>query len=201
MQYQEAARRRCRGCRFPRDRGHGVPGGRGRGRSARDVLRRLQDHPSQRRGRGLRALQDRGGDDQGLHRGPRRPGRRVGRHPRAGREAHRPRGPGADAPAAGRRHVPHRGRAGPGRAVPDARRRARRRPVVRALPRAPRAGACARRAGPDRCPGAEAHDDRERQPRAARPAPHRGGRARGVRGPVGLRDARLDPLGDRQERL
>ena len=60
---------------------------------------------------------------------------------------------GAAALASGRRHLPHRGRAGPGRARPDARRPPRGRARLRALPRAARAGA--RQAGRRPPPSAE----------------------------------------------
>ena len=67
---------------------------------------------------------------------------------------------GAAALASGRRHLPHRGRAGPGRARPDARRRARGRACLRAVPRAARAGARHARAPcrPLRRAGADGHD-------------------------------------------
>ena len=56
-------------------------------------------------------------------------------------KAHRCRRRGADEAQARRRRDPHRGDPGPGRARADARRRARGRARLRALPRAPRAGA------------------------------------------------------------
>ena len=105
------------------------------------AVRRIQDHPPQRRRGRVRAAQDLDRDDQGFPRRERRHRRGFGARARAGRAADRSGRPGARAPPAFGRHVPHRGHPGPGRARAHARRRAQRRPRLRALPRGARAGA------------------------------------------------------------
>ena len=103
---------------------------------------RLQGHPPQRRGRRRSSpdkIADRG--DQGVPRGERRAGRGVSAGARDGRAADANGGRGAGAPPAVRRHVPHRGHPGPGRARADALRRARGGPLLRAVPRGARASA------------------------------------------------------------
>ena len=145
-----------------------------------DVVRGLQGHPPQwRRGR-LRAIEDRGGDDQGVHCGAWRAGCCIGRDPRAGREAHDQRRHGAVASSAGRRHLSYRRRAGPGRTFADARRRARCRALLRAVSRTARAGAGRHAAGHAcRCRTA-AGDDRGGASCSAGHAAHRGAGAGGV---------------------
>ena len=196
MQYQEGA--------SPAGVGVGCTsvrrGTRRRHRRAGHVVWRLQGHSAQRLGRDLRAVEDRARDDEGFHRRARRPGRGVCSDSRAGREADRQRRAGADAPPAGRRHLPYRGRPGPGRALADARRRPRRRACLRAVPRKAVAGTCTRRAVEGGSGGAE----RSRCWRTASGSPLDLPRIEavvplGVRGTEPVRHAGRDPFGDRQE--
>ena len=110
----------------------------------------LPDHPPQRRRGAVRAEQDRRRDDEGLPGGARHAGRGLGQRARDGRRADPGRGARAGALAPGRRHLPYRRRAGPGRTGPDARRPPRDRPRLRAVPRTPHAGA--RQAEPQEAP-------------------------------------------------
>ena len=148
-------------------------------------LRAVQGDPPQRRGRRLRAGEDHHRDDQGVPRRQRRPGRGQRARARRGREAHRRRRQRADEAQAGRRRDPHRGNPGPGRARADARRRARGRARLRALPRAPLAGARAgkiaeaRQARSDRD-----HRRRQRRVEAARPRAAHRARQGILRGPA-----------------
>ena len=92
------------------------------GGNARVGVSGLSDAAPQRRRRRVRAEQDRRRADEGVPGGPRNAGRGIRERSRDGR---RPDRIGRARPAAftsGRRHVPHRGRAGSGRARPDARR-------------------------------------------------------------------------------
>ena len=92
----------------------------------------------------------------------------------------------------GRRHLPHRGRAGPGRTRPDARRPPRHRPRLRAVPRPPRAGARQARRG-RRAGGADAA-------RAGRRPAHRAGHQpaqgpdRESPAPASSADVKPDPI-------
>ncbi len=105
----------------------------------------------------------------------------------------RGRGARAAALAPGRRHLPHRGRAGPGRARPDARRPPRGRARLRAVPRAPRAGA--RQAGAaEAAPRAPTlHVHRRRPARAAGPGGAAGADRVRLRRPGRRRQGRADP--------
>ena len=110
-------------------------------RSRRVGLCRLPDHPPQRRGGRVRAEQDRRRADEGLPGGARHAGRGLGQRARDGRHADRGGGARAAALAPGRRHLPHRRRAGQRRTRPDARRPPRGGARLRAVPRAAHAGA------------------------------------------------------------
>ena len=100
----------------------------------------------------------------------------------------------AAALASGRRHLPHRGHAGPGRARPDARRRPRGRARLRAVPRAPLAGArqAGRRTRPAPAPTLHVHRQRRSACRSTSSALQGADRI-GLRRPGRRRRARADP--------